>query len=721
MERSADVNYHSVPQEERGTSTPDHVVAINNNGDYPFTAPSPQFLSQNSTTNFRSSEYGSMAPLRNDASSAANEMGTRGDATVMNEKSAPYEAPRAKTKRKGMFWALVALVLVIIIVAIIVPVYFFVIKKKDSDDNNTSSGNHHGSNTNTHESSPSPTPTVTTWGGDGSIVTKEDGTTFIYNNTFGGYWVYDPANPLNNSARAQDYTPPLSERWRWGRDIMYGVNLGGWLNLEPFISPAMYEPFYPNAVDEWTLSEQIQARDGNLDAIEEHYKTFIVEEDFAMIAAAGLNWVRLPIPFWIIETYPGEPFLARTGWTYFLKAIEWARKYGLRINLDLHAVPGSQNGWNHSGKLGPINFLSGVMGVANAQRTLDYIRILAEFISQPEYSPIIPFFGIINEPSDIPETAIKQFYAEAYRVIRRASGLGDGNGPMISLHDDFLGMSRFYGFLDGADRLALDSHQYLIFGGVSGAPVGTFAARACSEWSAMFGDPMNVFGLTASGEWSYAINDCGLYINRVGSGSRYDGTFAGHPRVGDCAADGWLDYRTWDASIKDGLRNLALASMDALGNSFFWTWRIGESLETGRVMAPFWSYKLAVQEGWAVPDPRTSNGYCASIGQIGNTFTGTLSANQVGGPGAGTSIPDLDTWAWPPTVVAGFDNAAALPTYTPTGPLITMPVPTATQGANIDFGTGWNNPEDTEPMHVPVPGCAYPNAWDAVSAAPVVC
>ena len=26
--------------------------------------------------------------------------------------------------------------------------------------------------------------------------------------------------------------------------------------------------------------------------------------------------------------------------SYFLKAIEWARKYGLRINLDLHAVAG---------------------------------------------------------------------------------------------------------------------------------------------------------------------------------------------------------------------------------------------------------------------------------------------------------------------------------------------------------------------------------------------
>jgi glucan 1,3-beta-glucosidase len=80
-----------------------------------------------------------------------------------------------------------------------------------------------------------------------------------------------------------------------------------------------------------------------------------------------------------------------------LKGIQWCRKYGLRINLDLHALPGSQNGWNHSGKLGTINMLNGPMGYANAQRSLDYIRIIAEFISQPQYKDVITMFGISNE------------------------------------------------------------------------------------------------------------------------------------------------------------------------------------------------------------------------------------------------------------------------------------------------------------------------------------
>jgi len=37
------------------------------------------------------------------------------------------------------------------------------------------------------------------------------------------------------------------------------------------------------------------------------------------------------------------------------------------------------------------------MGVANAQRALDYIRIITEFISQPEWVNVVPVFSIVNE------------------------------------------------------------------------------------------------------------------------------------------------------------------------------------------------------------------------------------------------------------------------------------------------------------------------------------
>ncbi|KAG8832589.1 hypothetical protein FRC17_001049 [Serendipita sp. 399] len=632
----------------------------------------------------------------------------------------------------------------LVLAAILVPVYFFVLRDHFKDHTANDAGTNHNNNQNSNsENSNSGTndegPRVVTTGGDGSIVTKEDGSTFIYNNTFGGFWVFDPSNPLNESAQAQSWTKPLSQQWQYGVDKIYGVNLGGWLNIEPFISPALYE-FFPNAVDEWTLSELLQAKYGNLEVIENHYKTFIVEEDFAQIAAAGLNWVRIPFPFWGIEKYANEPFLERACWPYFLKAIEWARKYGIRINLDLHALPGSQNGWNHSGKLGvngEFNFMRGVMGIANAQRAMDYIRILAEFISQPEYKNVVPFFGIVNEPfsntvGSYPKSAIEAFYAEAYRVIRNAGGTGAGNGPMISIHHAFYGPAKWEGFLQGSDRIAMDLHPYLVFddGPASADPPSAFPAKACA-WASEVAASMTNFGLTAAGEWSVAINDCGLFVNEVGKGTRYEGTYKSNVTIGSC--EPWNDWASWDDTIKESLRQLSLASMDALQNWFFWTWKIGESVQTGTVRAPFWSYKLGLEHGWMPLDPRESSsasggGMCAQVGVPITRFSGALQAWQVGGSGAGENVVGLESYPWPPTAIGGFADASRLPRYTPTGPIVTLPVKTYTDPAHgaghtnaIPVGDGWTNDADQMLMAVPQAGCDYPDQWDALTAAVPTC
>ncbi len=78
-------------------------------------------------------------------------------------------------------------------------------------------------------------------------------------------------------------------------------------------------------------------------------------------------------------------------------------------------------------------------------------------------------------------------------------------------------------------------------------------------------DSMTAFGLTSAGEFSNAINDCGLFVNGVGLGTRYDGTYTTGgpwPKVGDCGQ--WIDYKSWDQTLKDSTKQFALASMDAL-------------------------------------------------------------------------------------------------------------------------------------------------------------
>lgn len=44
-------------------------------------------------------------------------------------------------------------------------------------------------------------------------------------------------------------------------------------------------------------------------------------------------------------------------------------------------------------------------------------------------------------------------YYQAYEMIRGITGFGAGNGPMIAIHEGFVGIAEWDGFLSGADRL----------------------------------------------------------------------------------------------------------------------------------------------------------------------------------------------------------------------------------------------------------------------------
>ena len=86
-----------------------------------------------------------------------------------------------------------------------------------------------------------------------------------------------------------------------------------------------------------------------------------------------------------------------------------------------------------------------------------------------------------------------QSYVEVYEMLRGITGTGAGKGPYISIHDGFLGLEEWAGFLTGADRLTLDIHPYFAFDGQPNtAPIdtgtgpgagGTWPQLACQAWA----------------------------------------------------------------------------------------------------------------------------------------------------------------------------------------------------------------------------------------------
>ena len=114
----------------------------------------------------------------------------------------------------------------------------------------------------------------------------------------------------------------------------------------------------------------------------------------------------------------------------------------------------------------------------------------------------------------------------------------------------------------GADRLTIDTHPYRCFGGQSNLPMSGHARAPC-EWASVVNTSMSDFGLTNAGEWSNAVNDCGLFLNGVGLGTRYEGDFPGVTnRVGSCSD--WTDYQRYTPEMKSAIMDYALSTMDAL-------------------------------------------------------------------------------------------------------------------------------------------------------------
>lgn len=219
--------------------------------DYGFHAPQPQYYdapsAMQSTTSFspsfqprdsvhglndgaRDSQFSAFQAYRDDPrdmSASHLPMNTMGSTRPhLTEKRAMYAAPREQSKKRLTLILVAVIVLLLIAAAIGLPLYFAVIRPKilaaSNNNNHSSSNSDDGITNSTTNNDQGKNNNLITWGNDGTLVEMEDGSKFTYSNKFGGYWVFDPANPTNNSARAQSFSPALDEEFKYGVDRIRG-------------------------------------------------------------------------------------------------------------------------------------------------------------------------------------------------------------------------------------------------------------------------------------------------------------------------------------------------------------------------------------------------------------------------------------------------------------------------------------------------------------------
>ncbi|GMM53460.1 glucan exo-1,3-beta-glucosidase [Maudiozyma humilis] len=454
-----------------------------------------------------------------------------------------------------------------------------------------------------------------------------------------------------------------------------GITLGGWLVTEPYITPTLYNyatqlmansthntkrynVFNSSIIDEYTMCQALGYETAE-NILAQHYDGWINETDFQQIAEDGFNLVRIPVGYWawkqnhstnaypegitFKDPYVGEGLQLR----YLNKAIAWAEKYGLNVWLDLHGAPGSQNGFDNSGQRNFYDDLDWLRdGTGTWNLTLAIWRsMFDEYLNS---SSAIVGVEVMNEPlsTKIDIWDITQAYYDAWRLFSARENR-TANTTFV-IHDAFEGTGHWnlefnpkytnvsaphgVGFnsssypLRDSHQVLVDHHHYEVF---------TDWQLANTQYGRLmdivnFGDSIAEQELqyhpAVVGEWSGAITDCAHWLNGVGVGARYDGSYyktteytTDDKPVGTCYSQNPISQ--WNDTYKRDVRQFIeaqLATYTAQTTGWiFWNWKTETAYE--------WDYTQLKKAG-LFPVPLDNYTYFGSDGKMLADVSASLSS-----------------------------------------------------------------------------------------------
>lgn len=353
-----------------------------------------------------------------------------------------------------------------------------------------------------------------------------------------------------------------------------GVNLGGWLVLEKWMKPSLFDGM--QATDETTWCAELGERAES--KLREHWNTFITRDDFAWLAQIGINAVRIPVGHWIFgpdypyhRSYGANPHPFVSGGIEVLdRAFMWAEEFDLRIVVDLHAAPGCQNGFDNGG----------IKDVCEWHTKPEYLEhslnVLARLAQRYAQHPSLHAIEVLNEPRwDLPTDYLKNYYVQAYRRIRQYCS---AEKVSVVFHDGFRSFREYLGFMQAPEfeNVVFDIHRYQcfersdidmdIYGHINKA-AGDWKHEAdaiitelqlpvyAGEWS--LGLDLKVVSLWAEGPFNHALEKMDTFQENVA-------------------------YRGYAAA--------QLATFEKYLGWFFWSYKT----ET----TPAWCFRECVNRGW---------------------------------------------------------------------------------------------------------------------------
>lgn len=418
-----------------------------------------------------------------------------------------------------------------------------------------------------------------------------------------------------------------------------GVALGGWLVLEPYITPSLFLAFNESKnsteadipIDEYHYCKMLGQEEAKK-RLTEHWNTWYNESDFAKMKEYGLNMVRIPIGYWAFEKLKDDPYVSGAQ-EYLDKALAWSKKYDLKVWIDLHGHPGSQNGFDNSGYrdigypgwFNKTEYWNVSHNVLNQIYTKYGTSDLAE-----EYKDTILGIEVVNEPlsTELSIDKIKKFYSETYSNAREIQQLNN----TIVFHDAFKQIGYWNSFLSKPGNMSnssasnynilIDHHHYEVFDSNQLNLTIEGHLNSIRDYSSSISDELD-YHPALVGEWSAALTDCTPWLNGVGLGSRYEGTAPyTNRRIGDCSnINNWA---SWNTTTRKNYRKFIEMQLSDYSSKtmgwIFWCFKTETTIE--------WDFDRLVNFG-LVPQPLDNYTYIINGTDIDNSTTKENSSGRL--------------------------------------------------------------------------------------------
>ena len=197
--------------------------------------------------------------------------------------------------------------------------------------------------------------------------------------------------------------------------VLKGTNLGNWLVNEFWMMGQTHVP------DQCTLEATLTSRFGaqeNERLMDLFRDNWITQRDWDLMAEFGLNVVRVPFSYTLLEDDSNPKHLRADAFQYLDYAIEQAEARNMYVILDLHGAAGSQGREQHSGCQGRNWFWDGGNGQP-ASYYQDRTTWLWQKIAQRYRGrSAVAGYGPLNEPWGTDAATLAAYIGQLYKAIR---------------------------------------------------------------------------------------------------------------------------------------------------------------------------------------------------------------------------------------------------------------------------------------------------------------